>query len=40
MVGDTMNDINAGKNADCFTIGYKVHGDLMVDNLKDIVKML
>jgi len=40
MVGDTMNDINAGKNAGSFTIGYKVHGDLMVDNLKDIVKML
>jgi HAD superfamily hydrolase (TIGR01509 family) len=40
LVGDTMNDINAGKNAGCFTIGYKVHGDLMVDDLKDIARML
>lgn len=38
-IGDTKNDINAGKNAGCFTIGYKIHGDLMIDNIKDIVKL-
>lgn len=39
-IGDTKNDINAGKNAGCFTIGYNIDGDLKIDNLKDILKLL
>ena len=38
-IGDTKNDINAGKNAGSFTIGYKIDGDLKIDNIKDILKL-
>ena len=38
-IGDTKNDINAGRNAGCFTIGYKIHGDLMIGDIKDILKL-
>lgn len=39
-IGDTKNDINAGKNAGCFTIGYKIDGDLKIGNIKDITKLI
>jgi len=36
LVGDTKNDMLAGKRAGCVTVGYKIKGDYMVDNLKEI----
>jgi len=39
-IGDTKNDINAGRSAGCFTIGYKIDGDLKIDNIKNIAKLI
>ena len=39
-IGDTKNDINAGRSAGCFTLGYKIDGDLKIDNIKDMTKLL
>ena len=40
LVGDTMNDIIAGKRAGCVTVGYKVKGDYRINNLNQILSML
>ena len=40
LVGDTMNDMIAGKRAGCVTVGYKVKGDYKIDSLKEILHIL
>ena len=40
IVGDTMNDMIAGKRAGCITVGYTIKGDYMVDKLKEIYKLI
>lgn len=40
LVGDTMNDIIAGRRAGCITIGYKVKGDYGIDRLNSITRFL
>ena len=39
LVGDTMNDMVAGKRAGCVTVGYKVNGDYRIEKL-DITRFL
>ena len=39
IVGDTMNDITAGKRAKCVTVGYKIKGDYIIEKLKDILRI-
>ena len=40
LVGDTKNDMLAGKRAGCITVGYKVKGDYKIDSLKEIHYLL
>ena len=40
LVGDTKNDMIAGKRAGCITVGYTIKGDYMVDKLKEIYKLI
>jgi HAD superfamily hydrolase (TIGR01509 family) len=40
MVGDTNADMNAGKNAGCFTVGVGVDGDVKIKNLSELLKHL
>ncbi len=40
LVGDTMNDMIAGKRAGCITVGYNIKGDYKIDNLKEILHIL
>ena len=40
LVGDTQNDMLAGKRAGCFTIGYKTKGDLEIKKLNEIFFLL
>ena len=40
LIGDTKNDMLAGKRAGCVTVGYKIKGDFRINNLKDILKIL
>ena len=40
LVGDTMNDIIAGRRAGCVTVGYKVKGDYRIDDLDEIVDIV
>ena len=39
-IGDTSNDINAGKNARIFTIGYKIRGNHKINRLKEILDII
>ena len=40
LVGDTNNDMLAGKRAGCVTIGYKIKGNYKVNELRDITRFL
>ena len=40
LIGDTENDMIAGKRAGCATVGYKIRGDFRIKNLKDILKLI
>ena len=40
IVGDTQNDMIAGKRAGCVTVGYKTKGDYMINRLKEIGKFI
>jgi pyrophosphatase PpaX len=40
LVGDTKNDIIAGKRAGCITVGYKINGDYRTDRLSSIARFL
>ena len=40
LVGDTMNDMLAGKRAGCITIGFKTNGNYRINNLKEISAFL
>lgn len=40
LVGDTKNDMIAGKRAGCTTVGYKVKGDYRINRLNEILKTL
>ena len=38
LVGDTQNDMIAGKRAGCVTVGYRIKGDYKINELKQIFK--
>ncbi len=40
LIGDTRNDMIAGKRAGCTTVGYKIKGDFQIDNLNHITNYL
>ncbi len=40
LVGDTKNDMLAGKRAGCITVGYKTDGDYRINNLQQIEKFI
>ena len=40
LIGDTKNDIVAGRRTGCFTVGYKIRGDIKIRNLKEIFRVL
>ncbi len=40
LVGDTKNDMSAGKKAGCITIGYKVKEDYKIERLSDVTKFI
>ena len=39
LIGDTMNDMIAGKRAGCVTMGYKVKGDCRIDSLSEVLEI-
>ena len=39
-VGDTENDILAGKRAGITTVGYNIRGDLQISSLKNMIKIV
>lgn len=39
-VGDTHNDITAGKDAEIFTIGIRIDGDERIENLEELPEIL
>ena len=40
LVGDTMNDMIAGRRAGCISVGYKVKGDYKINKLASITRFL
>ena len=40
LVGDSKNDMLAGKNAGCVTVGYRMKGDYRISKLNDIQKII
>ncbi len=40
LVGDTKNDMLAGKRAGCMTVGYKVNGDYRINKLSSMTRFL
>ena len=40
VVGDTQNDMKAGKRAGCTTIGYKTKGDFCVKSLRMVMEIV
>jgi len=40
MVGDTENDIIAGRKAGCYTIGFRIDGDYTIQNIDELPKIL
>ncbi|MEK6891752.1 MAG: HAD family hydrolase [Nanoarchaeota archaeon] len=40
LIGDTQNDMLAGKKAGCVTVGYKVDGDCRIEELKEVLKFM
>tara|TARA_Y100000310_G_C20704099_1_gene833169 strand:+ start:23635 stop:24246 length:612 start_codon:yes stop_codon:yes gene_type:complete len=40
LVGDTHNDMDAGKNAGCITAGFKIKGDHTLNKLTDLLDLI
>ena len=40
LIGDTKNDMLAGKRAGCITVGYKIRGDYEICNLSDVLSKI
>ena len=40
IVGDTSNDMIAGKMAGCIMVGYRIDGEYRINNLKEIEKFI
>ena len=40
LVGDTKNDYNAGKAAGCFVVSLNTDGDLLIDELDDLLELV
>ncbi len=40
LVGDTKNDMLAGKRAGCITIGYRINGDYKINRLSSMTKFI
>ncbi|HLC50204.1 MAG TPA: HAD family hydrolase [Candidatus Nanoarchaeia archaeon] len=40
IIGDTMNDMIAGRRAGCVTVGYRLKGDYRIDRLKEIERFI
>ena len=40
LVGDTKNDMIAGRRAGCITVGYKINGDYEISKLNEVVKFI
>lgn len=40
LVGDTKNDFGAAKNANMFFIGYKINGDLKINDLNALLRLI
>lgn len=40
LVGDSMNDMTAGKRAGCTTVGYRIKGDYKIGDLKEIGRFI
>ena len=40
LVGDTKNDMIAGRRAGCITVGYKIKGDYKISKLNSITRFL
>ena len=40
LVGDTKNDMIAGRRAGCITVGYKIRGDYRINELNSITRIL
>lgn len=40
LVGDTKNDVIAGKRAGCVTVGYKMRGDYGISKLDEVTKFI
>lgn len=40
LVGDTKNDMTAGKKAGCVTVGYKIREHYKINNLYSIIRLL
>lgn len=40
LIGDTKNDMLAGKRAGCVTVGYKVKGDYKISRLGSVIKLV
>jgi len=38
VVGDTSADMASAKNANCFSIGFRIDGDKKIDDLKEVIK--
>jgi phosphoglycolate phosphatase-like HAD superfamily hydrolase len=39
-VGDTAVDLEAGRRARCFTVGYRILGDARIEELSALVPLL
>ena len=39
-VGDTKHDFKAGKAASCFVVGLNTHGDLIINRLSDLLRLI
>ena len=39
-MGDTKNDMLAGKRAGCFNVGYRIDGDRRIENLNEIMEFV
>ena len=40
MIGDTKNDMLAGKSAGCMTVGFKIKGDYKINSLDEIFSLI
>ena len=40
LIGDSKNDMAAGRRAGCISVGYGINGDYKISSLKEILGML